>query len=158
MKKRGFSLIEILVAITIIGLIAGLGMAAFGGARDKARDSKRKNDLAQIGRFLSFGCYAPDGGEGSYDLADIAAEVKLKNPQYAKMFPSLMDPKSGSEAASNYIYIYSADNKCAIYGNLENKDEKTSLGLTAPTPGGGTGVLAGPPGVNGTNIYFQVSN
>jgi len=158
MNKKGFTLVELLVVIGIIAIVSTIIIVPLFGARDKARDTKRKNDLAQIGRFFAVTCYQPDAGAGTYDLATIAEEFKTKNPQYSNYLPSIKDPKSGTTTQTNYFYIYSADKKCALYANLENNNDTTTLKISAPTAGGGTGVLSGPPGVNGTNIYFQVSN
>jgi prepilin-type N-terminal cleavage/methylation domain-containing protein len=69
-KQLGFSLIEILVVIGIIGVLASVVLIATSGARKKARDVKRKTDLVQMGRFLySSSCYVPESGDGDYDLA-----------------------------------------------------------------------------------------
>ena len=46
--SRGFTLIELLVVITIIGTLAGLLFTNFSGARERARDAKRKSDVTQI--------------------------------------------------------------------------------------------------------------
>ena len=46
--KCGFTLIELLVAITIIGILASIVLFSFDKAREKARDSRRKSDLAAI--------------------------------------------------------------------------------------------------------------
>ena len=47
-KNKGFSLIELLVVITIIGVLIGVSFVGFSQARKSARDSKRKSDLEQI--------------------------------------------------------------------------------------------------------------
>ena len=47
-NKKGFTLIELLVVIAIIGLLATLSAAALGGARAKARDSRRVADVKQM--------------------------------------------------------------------------------------------------------------
>lgn len=52
MKRLGFTLIELLVVISIIAVIVGATMSNFLGARERARDAKRKAELAQIKNAL----------------------------------------------------------------------------------------------------------
>ncbi|MBU0570046.1 type II secretion system protein GspG [Patescibacteria group bacterium] len=46
--KRAFTLIELLIVISIIGLLAGLSLFALAGSRESARDTTRKADLEKI--------------------------------------------------------------------------------------------------------------
>lgn len=46
--KRGFSLIELLVVITIIAILSAVVVVSISGSRSKARDAKRISDIAQI--------------------------------------------------------------------------------------------------------------
>jgi len=161
MKKEGFTLIETIVVIAIIGVIGSMVLVSLFGAREKARDARRKSEIAQIGQFLALSCYLPDGGAGEYDLMPLAEELKNKYPQYSEYLSNVpRDPKTGTENESKYIYTVNADGKkCALYANLENPNETVTLQITNPTPGGGTGVLeADSPGWNGTPLYFQYSN
>ncbi len=48
MKNKGFTLIELIVAITIIAVITALAVVNFGGTNKKARDSRRTADLEKI--------------------------------------------------------------------------------------------------------------
>ncbi|MCD6568701.1 type II secretion system protein, partial [bacterium] len=43
-KNKGFTLIEMLIVISIIALLASMILVGMGGARAKARDSRRIAD------------------------------------------------------------------------------------------------------------------
>lgn len=162
MRKNGFTLIEILVVIAIIGTLASIMYVAFGSVTVKARDTKRKAELSQVGKYFSgVKCYLPNAGAGDYDIADLITELKSKYPQYSSFVAKApRDPKSGTQSKTNYRYIVSSDGKkCSLYANLENKNEPVTLkNINIPTAGGGTGVFAGQTGANGTDRYYQISN
>ena len=44
-QSQGFTLLEILVVISIIGILIALGAAAFSNAQRKARDARRQGDM-----------------------------------------------------------------------------------------------------------------
>jgi len=158
----GFTLIEILVVLGIIGILATIIFAALGGTRDRAYDARRKTEITQLGRLLSANCYIPNAGAGVYDFAPLVEELKIKYPQYANFLKKTpRDPRTGTETEAFYRYEVTPDGEdCIIYANLDNEDEPITLPtLVTPTPGGGTGVLeAESSGWNGTRVYFQVSN
>jgi prepilin-type N-terminal cleavage/methylation domain-containing protein len=47
-NKKGFTLVELLVTIGIIGILATVTVVSVGNARGKARDAKRVSDIKQI--------------------------------------------------------------------------------------------------------------
>ena len=47
-KQSGFTLVEILIVIVIIGILAGLVITQILGANAKARDTERKTDINSI--------------------------------------------------------------------------------------------------------------
>jgi len=47
-KKRGFSLFELLIVISIIGILTAVVSVAYSGAQKKTRDTRRVEDLKLI--------------------------------------------------------------------------------------------------------------
>lgn len=48
MRKTGFTLIELLISITIIAILAALGLSGYAQVQRSARDSRRQSDLKLI--------------------------------------------------------------------------------------------------------------
>ena len=47
-NKNGFSLLELLVVISIIGILLSMGAVAFSTVQRKGRDGRRRSDIEQI--------------------------------------------------------------------------------------------------------------
>jgi prepilin-type N-terminal cleavage/methylation domain-containing protein len=87
--KRGFTLLELLVVITIIGLLASIGLASYTRAQSRARDAKRESDLSSLRNALEI-FYAEnnsylDSGGSWQDLGDVLDDLV---PNYTKQLPT----------------------------------------------------------------------
>ncbi len=51
-NQQGFTLVELLVVVTIIGVLSVVGITIFTGAQGKARDSRRKADIDSISKAI----------------------------------------------------------------------------------------------------------
>lgn len=51
-NPSGFTLIELLVVITIIAILAVIGLAIFSGVQSRARNAKRRQDVIAIGKGM----------------------------------------------------------------------------------------------------------
>lgn len=47
-KRRGFTLLEVLIVIAIIGILVSLGVVSYSSAQRKTRNSKRRGDVKAI--------------------------------------------------------------------------------------------------------------
>ncbi len=69
-RQSGFTIVELLIVIIIIGILAGLVVTQILGANAKARDTERKTDLDSLSNQLE-AYYAKTGGYPTLtDLTD----------------------------------------------------------------------------------------
>lgn len=115
--KKGFSLVELLVVITIIAILSVVAYTAVGGQTIKARDSKRKQDLNTIQSALEI--YFVEYGR--YPTAPLVSGTG--DGEIPKKFLSSIPTDPGA----NVAYIYESDGTTfeiaatlEIDGKLEN--------------------------------------
>lgn len=132
-KQEGFTLLELLIVIVIIGILAVLIIPNLVSGPQRARDSQRKSDLRNIKTALETyyndnNSYPTAGGASCTPSTCLATPLQ---PNYMKTVPN--DPKGGQ----NYTYTPSpascAAGACTSYtlsANLENdKDPQASGGV-----------------------------
>lgn len=128
--KQAFTLIELLVVITIIGILASIGLNSFTSAQIKSRDVKRKTNLKQISDSLE--AYYNDHGQYPAE-ADIVWGASLTDANgtiYMVQLPA--DPTLG--LSYNYAYLDSGK-KYQLYAHLENDQDLNLITITGPQCG-----------------------
>jgi len=60
-KDKGFTIVELLIVIVVIGILAAITIVAFNGIQQRGRDAQRKSDIASITKALEL--YYIDNGE-----------------------------------------------------------------------------------------------
>jgi len=93
-KKNGFTLIELIVTVTIIAVLTVVGMISYGGTSKKARDSRRMADLEKIRVALEL--YRQSTGSTYPADGDLGAKL---TPNYLQTMP--VGPK-GENYADGY--------------------------------------------------------
>lgn len=51
-KSHGFTIVELLIVIVVIGILAAITIVSFSGIQDRAHDVRRKSDLATISKTI----------------------------------------------------------------------------------------------------------
>ncbi len=131
---KGFTLVELLIVIVIIGVLSAILMANFVGVRQRARDAQRKSDLRQIQSALELyradvGEYpsALPGGSGIY-WANCPTSGPFIMAAYMQKVPCDSSPNSSIYAPSGGNYTYTAgisgnNNTYYLYACLENTND-----------------------------------
>lgn len=137
-KKAGFTLVELLVVIAIIAILSVTAFISLGGETIKARDSKRKEDLALIQNameivFINEAAY-PDE---PLTVGSGAGEIKK---QYLSEVP--VDPKGDP-----YVYAKSGATYLVV-ATLENTG--VTAEYTAYMIGNGEDLFGAASGIDGS--------
>lgn len=126
-KQRGFTLVELLITISIIGVLLALSLASISGARMRSRDAKRIADLRTIQSALeqhvlgdASRSYPPDflasdAEVGSYctKYSDPTSPTKIKGIYNNKCFEDYLQSVPVTPEGNQYQYdkpaCFSAD-------------------------------------------------
>ncbi len=130
MGKKGFTLIEMLIVIAIIGILASIVLVGIGPVQRQARDARRVSDLRQVQNalelYFSKNTEYPDAGSWGELTTDLTTGA---NP-IVKSLPQ--DPRSGQSYeyerdASGNGYILAAQLEDPNNGVLTGAPEGVSV-------------------------------
>lgn len=137
--KNGFTLIELLIVIAILGILAGFVLTNMQGARERARDVRRKSDLESISQalrlyFIDAHHFPDDGGEVSgYAIAGCGTIVTPTSCNWGEAFATdkstymnllPLDPSSTPDSVITYNYSSDGVDTFALVTQLENLSDQ----------------------------------
>lgn len=130
MKNKGFTLVELLVVIALIGILTMITASTFVTAQIKSRDIKRKADLNSLSKALQM--YYNDFGKfPAANLINNVGSTSLAANNYVYMMVLPTETKSGW---SDYVYEVSSGGKSYnLFADLENREDKECLKISGDT-------------------------
>lgn len=79
MKKLGFTIVELIVTVAVIGILASITIVAYNGAQAQARDADRISDLHEIADAIKL--YRTKAGHDVQTVGGVKADCgRYENP------------------------------------------------------------------------------
>ena len=140
-NQQGFTIVELLIVIIVIGILAGLVLVTFNGVQQKARNTERQTDTKAIASHMETynaqkGYYPTNANLN--DSAFRSANLKGLDQE------ALKDPKgtgytvATTATSSQYGYNPTKDDGSACDNTAGNECSKFTITYVTEGSGGGT--------------------
>lgn len=120
MRRKAFTLIELLIVIAIIGVLAGLIIATTGVARPAARDAKRAANLDEIRTALEM-YHTQNEAYPAAPVGNLASDISGLAPRFISKIP--IDPKNVDPFVYKY-YVNNDGSKYILWAKFEQETAK----------------------------------
>jgi general secretion pathway protein G len=134
-QQKGFTIVELLIVIVVIGILATLVIVTFSGIQQKARNTKRQTDINAIDGTVE----AYYASNGYYPTLANMNDSTFRTANLKGFDPAaLQDPKGSAQtlaaatSASQYGYVATPS------GCDNSATQCTAFTVTATLEGGGT--------------------
>jgi len=121
--RQGFTFIELLVVISIIGVLASLVLVNFNAARERTRDVQRKSDLDQVKKALRM-YYNDNNFYPAANLVAWGSSFQSGTMVYMKILPHDPSYQAADQLPEyNYELVVSGAQDFCLWASLENASD-----------------------------------
>lgn len=130
MFKKGFTFIEILLVVTIIAVLAAIGVVSYVSANKQSRDTRRKADLEQLRSALEL--YRSDNGTYVDRTVSGGAVISTSLSSLVSTYVSALPVEPKPSPYVNYYYenIGVSNVTYCLYAKMENTSSCTATGCS----------------------------
>ena len=100
-KNKGFSLIELLIVIAIMGILSAVVLSSLGTAREKARDARRVTEVKDMTKLLVISSDTGNTTLAGCTGADARISTCAAPPAEIAKFSNYTDPLSPTSACTS---------------------------------------------------------
>lgn len=118
-NKKGFTLVELMIVITVIAILATIAVVSFTRVQKQARDTKRKAEIKSLQTALQ--AYFTEKNTYPVKTSATSASAGLTGltPSYISSLPAAPQGTTGTNTA--YMYVSDSDGyKYALCVDLES--------------------------------------
>lgn len=126
-KQTGFTIVELLIVIVVIGILAAITIVAYNGVQSRARDAQRRSDISTITKALELyyidnGNYPPGSGSTTLNASwSTTADPSWQNlatllkPHISKLpADPTSTPNANVQVPNGYNYAYFSGSYCGV--------------------------------------------
>lgn len=135
-NKKGFSMIELMVVVAIIGVLAAIGIPQYSKFQAKARQSEAKLSLAAL--FTAEESFRQEWNQFSVSLVNVGFSVQGSRLRYKTGFPAATPCTGYTVAGGAPAEATTVNDTWSDGTNVNTSSASWAVAITAPTASGAT--------------------